>query len=66
MKLNNRDIKQILGAKSFRQSLGERIEKINKTRRNGIVPQKKKCKKRRKPTKKRRAYTRKNLGFMNF
>ena len=50
MKLNNRDIKQILGAKSFKQSLSERIESINKSRRNNpslcnkTQKNKKKCK----------------------
>lgn len=78
MKLNNRDIKQILGAKSFKQSLSDRIENINKTRRNGMgqgqklckTSKNKKCKKKngrcKKGKGKRNMYTRKNLGFMNF
>jgi len=80
MKLNNRDIKQILGAKSFKQSLSERIENINNTRRNGMgqgegqdlckTSKNKKCKKKKGRCKKgkgkRKRYTRKNLGFMNF
>ena len=72
MKLNNRDIKQILGAKSFKQSLSERIENINKSRRNNpslcnkTQKNKKKCKAKKNRKGKRGKKTLKNLGFMNF
>ena len=68
MRLNNRELKQILGAKSFKQSLSERIEKINKTRRNNPVLCNKtqKNKKLKKKNKKKKRKTQKDLGFMNF